>query len=200
MRRRVRQHESKAPPSAIHPAYLSRARFPPARHSSSPSPRTQEPGANGTVGRQGSPSLPPPTSTAPSRALYRHAPCFPHRNESTLQRIPSGRSHQIHPPEMAIAPKDKPRAGAELRGSFARKRPPNSAPLLLDHLGPCPPESQREISLFGSALPSSRTPDSRGTAESKRTLARVPGSDPRPSALWLRLAYLPADRRSCKRL
>ena len=31
----------------VHPAYLSRARFPPARHPSSPSPRKREPGTDG---------------------------------------------------------------------------------------------------------------------------------------------------------
>src|SRR6266480_3127287 len=200
MRRRARRHGPKGPPSSIHLAYLSRARLLPARHPSSPSPRRREPRSNVPPDRRGFPSLPPPRSTAPSRARYRHAPCSPHRNESDLQRIPSGPWDQIHRRDTAIAQKDKPRAGVELRGSFARRRRPYSTPLLLDHPDPCPRESQPEISLFAPPLLSSGIPESRGRAERKRIPARVPGSDPKPSALWTRLPSWSAEKRSCKRL
>src|SRR5262249_10207826 len=102
--------------------------------------------------------------------------------------------------EMVTAQKDKPRAGVELLGSFARRGQPYSAPLLLDHPGPCPRESQREISLFAPPLLSIGIPESRGRAERKRIPARVPGSDPKPSALWPRLPSWSAYRHSCKRL
>src|SRR6266513_1069510 len=101
---------------------------------------------------------------------------------------------------MVIAQNDKPRAGVELRGSFAHRRQLYSTPLLLDHPDPCPRESQREISLFAPPLLSRAIPHSRGRGESKRIPARVPGSDPKPSALWLRLPSWSAEKRSCKRL
>src|SRR5262249_15033450 len=107
---------------------------------------------------------------------------------------------QIRRRTTAIARKDKPRGGVELRGNFARIGQPYSTPLLLDHLDPCPRESQREISLFAPPLLSIRIPQSRERAENRRILARVPGSDPKPSALWPRLASSAADQRSCKRL
>src|SRR6266513_105971 len=75
-----------------------------------------------------------------------------------------------------------------------------SAPLLRDHPDPCPRESQREISLFAPPLLSSGIPESRGRAERKRIPARVPGSDPKPSALWTRLPSSSAEKRNCKRL
>src|SRR5438067_13583109 len=70
MRRRARRHGPKGPPSSIHLAYLSRVRLPPARHSSSPSPRKPRPRSNVPPDRRGSPSLPFPRSTAPSRARW----------------------------------------------------------------------------------------------------------------------------------
>src|SRR4029077_11633262 len=196
----ARRHERKGPPSPIHPAYLSRARLPPARHPSSPSPRKPQPHSNVPPDRRGSPSLPFPGSTAPSPERYRHAPCSLHRNESDLQRIPSGPCHQIRRRDTAIAQKDKLRAGVELRGSFAHRGQPCSAPLLLDHPDPCPRESQPEISLFAPPLLSSGIPESRGRAERKRIPARVPGNDPKPSALWLCLPSSSLEKRSCKRL
>src|SRR6516164_3997895 len=199
MRRRAHRYGRPEPPSQFHSAFLWRARFPPTRHPSSPSLRRREPGTNEPVERRRSLALPPPGSTAPSRARCKHAPCPPHRNESSLQRTPSEPRDQIRPREMANAQKDKPRAGVELRKSFARKRQPSSAPLLHDHPDPCLRESRREISLFVPTLLSRRIRNMRGRLERKRILARVPGSDPKPSALWPRLACSPADRRSCKR-
>src|SRR6266480_7822853 len=153
----------------------------------------RKPRSDGPADRRGFPSLRPPTSTAPSRAQNRHAPCSPHRNESDPQGIPSGPWDQIRRRETAIAGKNKPRASVELRRSFARKRQPYSMPLLLDRLDPCPRESRREISLFAPPLLSIRIPQSRGRAERKRIPARVPGSDPKPSALWLRLPSYAAE-------
>src|SRR5262245_47424072 len=199
MQRRARQHGPKDLPSTMHLAYLSRVRLPLGQHPSSPSPRKPQPRSNVPPGRRGFPSLPFPRSTAPSRARYRHAPCPPHRNESDLQRIPSGPCHQIRRRDMAIAQKGKPREDVKLPGSFARREQPYSAPLLLDHPDPYPRESQREISLFAPPLLSSGIPESRGKAERKWIPVRVPGSDPKPSALWPRLPSWSAERHSCKR-
>src|SRR5207245_10873380 len=121
------------------------------------------------------------TSTAPSRARYRHAPCSPHRNESDLQRIPSGPCHQIRRRDMAIAQKDKPRAGVELPQSFARRGQPYSAPLLLDHPDPCPRESQPEISLFAPPPCPPEVPDAPEKHHGNGIPPEVAGDSRRPA-------------------
>src|SRR5262249_43970809 len=170
MRRRTRRHGRKATPSKVHPC---RARFPPARHPSNPLPRKPSPHIDVPPHRRGSPSLPSPLSTGPSRARCRHAPCSQQRYEPSLKGIPGGPSDKIRHREMATAQKDKPRAGVELPGSFARRAQQYSTPLLLYHPDPCLRESQREISLFAPPLLSIGIPEWRGRAERKRIPARV---------------------------